>query len=294
MSTKLHLAGIIPVANLPSDFGGITPPTLALVGSNFTAIQKAVHECAMAGCNTIWIVANDDMAPLIRKVVGEWVYDPVYYRRPSKFSSEQRKEIPVYYVPIHPKDRDRRDSYGWSALYGAYSAWKVAYKISEWVCPDKYYISFPMGIYNVGCLREHRQLINHRTQNFFLTFESKTVKDNIPLSFTMFGEDFKACRRAVNKKTTRAYLPPAKGEQYPSQKLPLEERWSARHFTLEEVFREVNEEQSNNVELDWFSDISTWSGYRHFLGSNNTVEIPEEGLTRARIHVKLPYVEGEK
>jgi hypothetical protein len=43
----------------------------------------------------------------------------------AKFSSEQRKEIPIYYIPIHPKDRDRRDSYGWSVLYGAYSAWRV-------------------------------------------------------------------------------------------------------------------------------------------------------------------------
>ena len=39
----------------------------------------------MAGCNTIWIVANDDLAPIVRKIVGEWVYDPVYYILMSKF-----------------------------------------------------------------------------------------------------------------------------------------------------------------------------------------------------------------
>ena len=110
MSSKMHLAGIIPVANLQTDFEGVTPDILIPLDPGFTAIQKAVYECAMAACNTIWIVANDDLAPIIRKVIGEWVYDPVYYKRPSKFSSQERKEIPIYYVPVHPKDRDRRDS----------------------------------------------------------------------------------------------------------------------------------------------------------------------------------------
>ena len=117
---KIHLAGIIPVANLKTDMGIQTPEILLPINTSFTAIQKSVFECAMAGCNTIWIVANDDLAPIVRKIVGEWVYDPVYFNKPVAFSSEQRKEIPIYYIPIHPKDRDRRDSYGWSILYGAY------------------------------------------------------------------------------------------------------------------------------------------------------------------------------
>ena len=294
MSTKLHLAGIVPIANLEADFGNVIPAALTPVASDFTAVQNSVYECAMAGCNTIWIVANDDMAPLIRKVVGEWVYDPVYYRRPSKFSSQERKEIPIYYVPIHPKDRDRRDSYGWSVLYGAYSAWKVSHKISEWVCPDKYYVSFPMGVYDVGILRSHRKLINHRTQNFFLKFQDKTVKDEMLLSFTMFGEDFKRCRQAVNKKTTKTYLSPTEGEKYPSERLPIEERWSARHFTFKDIFGEIDEENSKQLAVDWYCDISDWSGYRSFLGSNNVVEIPEEGLTQPHLHVKLPYTEEQK
>ena len=164
---KLHLAGIVPVANLETDFELQTPDVLIPINAGFTAIQKSVFECAMAGCNTIWIVANDDLAPVIRRIVGEWVYDPIYYSSPVGFSSEGRKEIPIYYVPIHPKDRERRDSYGWSVLYGAYSAWKVAFKISKWITPDKYYVSFPMSAYDVYDIRQHRQLINHKTNNFF-------------------------------------------------------------------------------------------------------------------------------
>ena len=109
----------------------------------------------------------------------------------------------------------------------------------------------------------------------------------------MTGEDFKLCRRSVNEKTTKEYLPPAPGEDYPSAKLPLGERWSARHFELKDVLEKVNENESYKVELDWFSDISNWSGYRNYLASNNIVEVPEEGLTKPHIYVKLPYTERE-
>jgi len=291
--SRLHLAGIIPIANLETDYNLPTPEVLAPVNAGLTAIQKSVFECAMAGCNTIWIVANDDMAPLIRRVVGEWIYDPVYFRKPSKFSSEQRKEIPIYYVPIHPKDRSRRDSYGWSVLYGAYSAWKAAFKISKWLTPDKYYVSFPMSAYDVYEIRQHRPLIKHKTNNFFLSYDGETVKNNKPLAFTFTGEDFKQCRRSVNQLTTREYLPPSPGQQYPRSKRPLHERWSARHFDFQTVFEHVSEKNAAKVDLDWYYDISNWSGYRDFLASNNIVIKPEEGLTKAHIHVKLPYIEGE-
>ena len=69
--SKLHLAGIIPVANLKTDFNLTTPEVLMPVGPGFTAIQKSVFECALAGCNTIWIVANDDLAPIVKSAVGE-------------------------------------------------------------------------------------------------------------------------------------------------------------------------------------------------------------------------------
>tara|TARA_B100000287_G_scaffold404371_1_gene426996 strand:- start:270 stop:1148 length:879 start_codon:yes stop_codon:yes gene_type:complete len=286
---RSHLAGIIPVANLKSDFQLATPEILLPVNRDFSAIQKSVFECAMAGCNTIWIVANDDLAPVVRTSVGEWVYDPVYYRRPTRHSSEERREIPIYYVPIHPKDRERRDSYGWSILFGIYSAWHTAHKISKWITPEKYYISFPMAMHDIYKIREHREKIKDPKKNFFLTFGGLSVKNNLPLSFTMSGEDFKRCRRTVNSLTTREYMAPDPGEVYPSQKLPIEERWSARHFDLSTVLSEVSEDAAQMVEADWFYDISHWKGYKQLLSSEKQIETPEEGLTKARKHVKLSY-----
>ena len=292
--SKLHLAGIIPVANLKTDFNLITPEVLMPVGPGFTAIQKSVFECALAGCNTIWIVANDDLAPIVKSVVGEWTHDPVYFQRMHAFSSEQRREIPIYYVPIHPKDRDRRDSYGWSVLYGAYSAWKVANKISSWLTPQKYFVSFPMATYDIYKIREHRKLINHKTNNFFLSYDGETVKNNKPIAFTFTGEDFKQCRRSVNKQTTREYLPPSDDQTYPTQKRPLNQRWSARHFDFQKIFERVSDETATTAELEWHYDLSTWEGYRAFLGSEYFIETPKEELTKPHKHVKIPYTESEE
>tara|TARA_R110002020_G_scaffold9035_5_gene36180 strand:- start:100 stop:1002 length:903 start_codon:yes stop_codon:yes gene_type:complete len=289
-----HLAGIIPLANLKTDFELVVPECMLPIDPGFTAIQKAVFECAVAGCQTIWIVANDDLAPIIKKVVGEWIYDPVYYsRKHSMFPSEERKEIPIYYVPIHPKDRDRRDSYGWSALHGVYSAWRVANTISHWVVPHKYFVVFPMSLYNVYSLRKSRAKISDFENNFFLSHGGQTIKDNMPVAFTMFGSDFIQCRRHVNKVTTREYLNPEPSEKYPQTKLPLSERWSARYFELETIFEKINTENSHVLELDWHYDISKWSEYQAFMGSENFIQKPSNSLTKAHTHVKLPYREGE-
>ncbi len=288
---NIHLAGVIPLANLKTEFNLKTPEVLLPIDSNFTAIQKSVFECALAGCNTIWIVANDDLAPIIRKVVGDWAHDPVYYNRMSKFKSQERKEIPIYYVPIHPKDRDRRDSYGWSILHGIHSAWRVAYNISHWLTPEKYFISFPMSTYDIYVLREHRQAISSRVSNLFLSYDGKNIKDNVPLPFTMTGEDFKRCRRQIKKKTTKEFLSPQAHEKYPSERLGIEQRWSARHFDLKDIFGEVQDEAAFDVCVDWHCDISTWSGYCDFLGSSNSIETPPNALTATHRHVMIPYKE---
>ncbi len=284
MSKHLHLAGIIPIANFNDTFGVAYPWCLLPVDEGFSMIQKSIFECAIAGCQTIWIVANDDMAPIIRKTIGEWTYDPVYYYRKEKFYKDKRREIPIYYVPIHPKDRERRDSYGWSALFGIHSAWYVSSRLSKWITPEKYYISFPHSAFNIYSLREHRQIISHHENNFFLSHNGETVKNNKHMSFTMFGEDFKNCRRYVNKETTHTYHNLKDGEKYPSKKLPIEERWSARRFEIQKVFSQVDSENSNTIELDWHWDIGNWDGYRQYLSSENFIQKPSDSLTATHKH----------
>ena len=286
----IHLAGIIPVAGLKTDFSIDTPEVLMPVEAGFTAIQKAVFECSIAGCQTIWIVANQDLAPMVRKRVGEWVYDPVYLnRRQYGESSENRREIPIYYVPIHPKDVGRRDSYGWSILAGIYAAWRTANHISKWVVPEKYFISFPMSAYNIYDLRQHRREISDPSNNFLMKHDGCTVADNAPLCFTMSGQDYIQCRRHVNKETTKEFYNTEEGEQYPSKRLPLEERWSAKNFDLSVVFDKLNVKEAHIYEPEWFFDLSTWEGYKAFLASDKIIKKPSEFLTKPHTHAIIPY-----
>tara|TARA_B100001094_G_scaffold331383_1_gene399471 strand:- start:346 stop:1230 length:885 start_codon:yes stop_codon:yes gene_type:complete len=294
MSSKIHLSGIIPIANHNSEIDVKFPNVLLPLCDGFSAIQRSVFECAMAGCNTIWIVANEDMSPLIRKVIGDWIYDPVYYNRSfSTFPSEVRKEVPIYYVGIKPKDFNRRDSYGWSVLEGIHCAYMTSARISKWLTPEKYFVSFPFGIADPHQIREFRKEIRDKHNNFFYTHDNKNVKDNLPLSFTLTGDDFKLCRRAINKKTTREFLPPSPGHQFPSEKLPLHERWSARYFNFSDVFEDVCESSSFKHELEWFYDVSTWQGYRNYIASENIIKSPISDLTKPRQHVKIPYTSEE-
>ena len=100
--TSFHLAGIIPVAGHQCDFGFQWDNVLMPIAENYTALERSVMECAYAGCETIWIVCNQDVQPLIRHRLGEMVQDPVWYGRTlSPYPEEQRKPIPIYYVPIH-------------------------------------------------------------------------------------------------------------------------------------------------------------------------------------------------
>ena len=290
---SIHLSGIIPIANYETDLRTSFPELLLPVTDGFSLIQKSVYECAAAGCNTIWIVANDDLAPIIRKTVGDWVYDPVYYKRDmeSKFYSQLRKEVPIYYVGIKPKDQNKRDSYGWSILEGIHAAYMTSLKISKWLTPEKYFISFPFGVFDIYFIRQHRKLIRNKQQNLFFKHNGQSVVNNQYLPFTMTGEDFKLCRRAINQKTTREYLPPSPNHQYPTQKLPLAERWSARYFELDEIFDAVDETNANKVELAWYYDVSCWDGYRDFLASDFSLNKPADHLTKPRQHATLSYTE---
>ena len=292
---KIHLAGIIPIAGIDADIETVFPSVLLPINDGYSAIQKSVYECAMAGCSTIWIVANDDMAPIIRKTIGDWIYDPVYTQR-LKFGQgkDGRKEIPIFYVPIAPKNIDRRDSYGWSVLSGVYSAWLVGNQLSKWIIPEKYYISFPMSVYDVDEIRKHRASIRNPKSNFLLQHNEQTVMDSELLSFTMLNDDFINCRRYVNNKTTKEFYNTEEGEQYPSKRLPLAERWSARSFSLGQIFSELNVRNAIYHSPAWYHDVSSWEGYQNYMASENLFKKPHELLTRPHTHPNIPYTLQER
>ena len=264
-----HVAGIIPVAGQPDNFQFEWHDCLMPLAQNYTALERAVVECAYAGCKTIWIVCNDDTTPLVRYRIGDWVEDPVWIGRKYKFPSQERKQIPIFYVPIHPKDRDRRDCLAWSIIYGALQAFRVNATISRWVIPKHYYVAFPYGVYDPKFLREHRADIGRG--EFFLSHGGRTVREGEYVGFTFGVEDFIRYRRVIRTGTGK--LTPG-STHLDKEILPFEERWSARHFTLDKVFKSATIEESNVVDLPWYYNIDSWEKYREFLGSEQELKHP--------------------
>ena len=172
------MPAIIPVAGMNTEFGMEWESSLIPVGPNYTALEATVYECLHAGCTSIWIVANDDVAPLLRHRLGEIATDIDSIQRGAfvKFGSEKHIEVPIYYVPIHPKHRDKVDNYAWSVIYGANVAYWIHTKFSRWTTPDQYYISFPMGMMDPKEVLEHRSLLR-KNAPFYFSHKGKTVKD---------------------------------------------------------------------------------------------------------------------
>jgi hypothetical protein len=76
-----HLAGIIPVVQNTLNFEMPWHDCMMPIAPDYMALEHSVYECAMAGCHTIWIVAAEDVSPLARKRIGDFVQDPVFLGR---------------------------------------------------------------------------------------------------------------------------------------------------------------------------------------------------------------------
>ena len=274
--SAFHLAGIVPVAGQKLDFNFPWHDSLQPIAKDYLAVERAVVECAYAGCETIWIVCHDDIQPLIRYRLGDYVQDPVYLYRtidPNP-TVDCRKRIPIFYVPIHPNDKDKRDCLGWSVLYGALSSYYTSKQVSKWVAPDRYYVAFPYGAYCPEVLREYRKKISS-DRPFFLSYAGRTVRDNEYLGFTFDSDEFKRIRREFRRKATGTRQ---KGEQFPSKVLPLEERWSARFFSLDKIFGSVNINSVEVVEVPWYWNIDNWEGLKEFLSSGDELKRPNKEM----------------
>ena len=238
--------------------------SLMPIAPDYTMVEHAVYECAWAGCETIWVTCHADMEPLIRHRLGDYIQDPVWINRfKEQYPSEHQRRIPIFYVPIHPKDRDRRDCLGWSVIYGALVALKVASKISRWVIPDKYYVSFPYGIFAPEELRGLRRKISS-PRNFFAgkisdlnTFENYN-------SFTFGKEEFIKFRRKIREGTGGWKN---SGDEMPSERLPIEERYSARYFELKDIFTGLEVDPEMQFEPSFFYDVGCWEDYVIYLAS---------------------------
>jgi hypothetical protein len=245
-SYSKHIAGIIPVGHSGTEFNMPWHDCLMPVHEDYHAIERAVHTAAAASVSTIWVVLHRDAQPIIKKKLGEWLYDPNHVWEGERPFFNKR-EIPIYYVAIHPKDRRRRDSQAWSALYGAKVASKVSGKVSTWTLPKRFLVVSPYGVSSENTIKENREAIHGKSDALF-TYNGKTFLDDEHMPFTFSGENYETCRKAIQLGV-----------------------WDyERPFS--EVFRPMNLEGYNRIELGWHHKITNWQGYSQFLGSPQNSE----------------------
>ena len=266
-----NLTGIIPIAGHDTyDFDQPWPDCMMPIGPSYSLIEAAVVECAWAGCKSIWIVVNDDIGPLIRKTLGDWCGDPVWaHRRHDPSPGMSKRRIPIYYVNVNPKDRFRRDCTAWSVIHGALTAFKVMAKISDWMTPTKYYVSFPHGYFPAWQLRDHRKQIAS-DQSCFISFNGETVKDDNFMSFTFGKEEWLDFRRIIRTGTGKR-VPGSKPED--DLLLDPSERWSARFFPLSKVFEPLSLETSHEIKVDNYFNLRNWEEYCDFISASRNIVI---------------------
>ena len=261
---SFHLAGIIPITTKPMDFGMDWHDCLMPIAPNFYAIERAVYECAIAGCETIWVVANDDVSPLIRHRIGDYVQDPVYLGRKATFPSAHRRRISVYYVPLPVVHNNKDWCISWSIVHGASVARDISLEISKWVAPKKYYVAFPYSVYDAKCLRSHRKEISSN-DNFSLTFSGESFKDNKMLGFS-FDDNELSKAKELFEITENSMT---------SADLEDEKDFFFRELSLAKVFKHVI--LYNTAELSWSFPIDSWEAYCRYLSSEEKNQIRHPG-----------------
>ncbi len=277
-----NVAGIVPLAGWKNSFDFPWPDYLQPLREGFLALERSVYECAYAGCDSIWVVCNDDIAPVVRTRLGDYVMSPKYFDEKQFVKNKEyhQKWIPIFYTPVSQKDRDRRDSLGWSALHGALMAFQISDKMSQWVLPTKYYVSFPYGIYNPEFLKKHKDAIRG-PDSFFISYEQKTVRDNLYLGFTFKPEDWPKFKHHIKDQCTGG-----------SRALPAHERWSSRHFTLDKIFNVDVISVDKKVEVPEYYNMDTWDSLLEYYNSEMKIPRPTKQFMKPYYHRRI--IENEE
>tara|TARA_R100000951_G_scaffold84568_1_gene72345 strand:- start:346 stop:1221 length:876 start_codon:yes stop_codon:yes gene_type:complete len=261
-----HVVGIVPLITEPMDFNLDWHDSLMPIAPNYYAVERAVLECAYAGCKTIWIVANDDTTPLIRHRLGDYIQDPVWLGRMSRFPSSKRTLIPIFYVPNPPEHKNKEFCISWAIIKGASVATEVGGSISKWIKPSAFYVAFPHSIYPPDFVRGHR-LDLAKQDNFFLTHQGKSVGTGDMLGFTFNKQQFQDIKNNFLKTENSLLL---------GQELDNEKEYFKDKFSLDNTFKCVIMYREGE-EIPWHYQIDSWNSYCNFLSSEEKNEIRHPG-----------------
>ena len=241
MTSSKHIAGIIPVSKVQTDIDLVLHPSMLPIANNYYAIQRSIAECSYLGCKTIWIVCDDSIAPLLKKVCGDFVLSLTQHERAkfANFTNEMKRHVPIFYVPISYKHMNKK-GLGVSVMEGVYASYTVSDKLSKWVTPHRYYVSMPYGVYNPRNV-ELRSLVKSN-DSVFLTHNGESARTGAHLGFSFNVQQFKHCSYLFKRMNVKS------------------------HYSVDKVFGDdIMINNSETYEIDYYHDISTWQGYQSMM-----------------------------
>ena len=139
----------------------------------------------------------------------------------------------------------------------------VTRKLSTWLIPLKYYLCFPLSVYPVSSLKDHRKEIRNEKRSFHLCYEEKTFADGEYLGCTIPFNDFLI--------------------YWNRWKAVFEERKTNNDKTLIEI-SEVFDSKDENliklsnetvVEVENYVNIKSWEEYLTILPENKALLVKD-------------------
>jgi hypothetical protein len=236
-----HIAGIVPVSKVDSDIDLVLHPGMMPIANDFYAVQRSIVECSYVGCKTIWVVCDESIAPLLKKVCGDFVLNLAQHERAkfANFPQENRTSVPIFYVPISYKNMNKR-GIGVSVIEGVTASFTVSDKMSKWLAPYRYYVSMPYGVYDPRNVNV-RSLVK-QNESFFYTHEGESALTGQHMGFSFSARQFKHCSYLFKRIDVKS------------------------DYTLDLVFSDdIMIENSCSIELDKYKDISSWEGYQDMM-----------------------------
>jgi hypothetical protein len=266
-----HLAGIIPADIYDQKFGMLWDDVLMPIAPNYPALEHAVYVAAWAGCESIWIVVSADKLQIVKKLIGDYVNDPVELvnDRPGRtVQNHKGKKIPVFFISPQPRDRVRYRGLVWSILWGATVAQHVSRKVSWWLEPDSYFVSFPQGLFSYNLLREHRRSDISSKHRFYVSYKGRTVRNGLHLPFTFRSYDLRRFKVAFKMQTTSKYEYKKDEDGIEWNELPYSEQYSGKTLDLIDVFfNAVIGPKSKVVESRFYYPLDTFEMYCNYCAS---------------------------
>ena len=186
---------------------------------------------------------------MIRYRLGDRLKDPNTF---NSFGADREIDVCVYYVPVRASDHRMRNSTIWSLIYGVLNAKKITGRVSPYVIPEKFFVSFPFGVYQPYLTGRARKDLKDARKQVLLRYNGRTAVDGEYLGFTLSVKDAEFLSKHLKQKA------------YDSS-----EKYAARKYGLQDVLEGLElSEDVVYVDLDEYYNIAGWEQYAKYMAQS--------------------------